>query len=64
MVHSVVGPEGRGAGDRSRHAAKRVEQTHQRRKVVPFELDDACVQDQLRPKSTIYVAVEGAHMAT
>ena len=58
-----MGPEGRVAGDRSRHAAKRVEQTHQRRKVAPFELDDTRIQDQPRPKITLYVAIEGAYMA-
>ena len=63
VVHPVMGPEGRRAGDRARHAAKRVEQAHQGRKVASFELDDAGVQDQPRPQITVYVAVEGAHMA-
>jgi len=63
VVHPIMGPEGRVAGDRSRHAAKRVEQTHQRRKVAPFELDDTRIQDQPRPKITLYVAIEGAYMA-
>jgi hypothetical protein len=59
-----MGPERRGAGDRSCHATKRVEQTHQRREVAPFELDDARVQYQPRLEITIDVAIEGANVAT